>query len=209
MDNHIRQTFTNQIWMNNLSINCNDIKLLWLPLLASKLPLTSQKHFALCACKETLMFKMCAKCKCDGVRLNSFGCHAPLFKMVPTFLPTLSITCKYCCCFQNGFLSALPYLCMWIFAVVGSQGADYMRSKGYWTTTKTRKIMNTFGKWMTFYFCIIVLSSGSPFAPFFWWFLSFNENWLDKQVCSIGQTRIRTKRVDKTNISFVVSSFSK
>jgi len=44
---------------------------------------------------------------------------------------------------ENAFLSAVPYLCMWIFAVMGSHVADYMRSKGYWTTTKTRKIMNT------------------------------------------------------------------
>jgi len=44
---------------------------------------------------------------------------------------------------ENAFLSAVPYLCMWIFAIVGSHLADYARSKGYWTTTTTRKIMNT------------------------------------------------------------------
>ena len=47
---------------------------------------------------------------------------------------------------QNAFLSAVPYLCMWIFSLLGSQWADFMRTKGYWTTTNTRKIMCILGR---------------------------------------------------------------
>ena len=47
---------------------------------------------------------------------------------------------------QNAFLSALPYLCMWVVANSGSYLADFLRSRGYLSTTNTRKLFNTIGK---------------------------------------------------------------
>ena len=54
--------------------------------------------------------------------------------------------------FQNAFLSAVPYLCMWICAILSSHIADYIRTKGIWSTTKTRKIMNLIGKKVMYIF---------------------------------------------------------
>ena len=48
--------------------------------------------------------------------------------------------------FQNGFLSALPYVCMWIVANLGSQLADYVRTRSILSTRNTRKVFNSFGK---------------------------------------------------------------
>jgi len=43
----------------------------------------------------------------------------------------------------NGFLSALPYVCMWIFANASSQIADYLRTKSILSTGMTRKVFNS------------------------------------------------------------------
>ena len=47
--------------------------------------------------------------------------------------------------FQNGFLSALPYVCMWLFANASSQIADYLRTKSILSTGMTRKVFNSLG----------------------------------------------------------------
>lgn len=45
---------------------------------------------------------------------------------------------------QNGILSALPYLAMWIFSNIISFVADYMIESGRFTHTITRKIINRY-----------------------------------------------------------------
>lgn len=65
---------------------------------------------------------------------------------------------------QNGFVSALPYLCMWLFSMFISVIADWMLSSGRFNHTQVRKIINSIGK-------IISLRSFWPFAQYvedFW-----------------------------------------
>ncbi|XP_067010645.2 putative inorganic phosphate cotransporter isoform X2 [Anabrus simplex] len=47
---------------------------------------------------------------------------------------------------QNGTLSALPYLAMWLFSIVASHIADWMISSQRFTHTVTRKIINSVGQ---------------------------------------------------------------
>lgn len=48
--------------------------------------------------------------------------------------------------FQNGTVSALPYLAMWIFSMLISHVADWMISSGKFNHTFTRKIVNSIGQ---------------------------------------------------------------
>jgi len=58
---------------------------------------------------------------------------------------------------QNGFLSALPYLAMWIFSNVISFVADWMIESGRCTHTITRKIINSIGQYGPA-ICLIIAS---------------------------------------------------
>ncbi|XP_059168721.1 sialin-like isoform X2 [Physella acuta] len=49
---------------------------------------------------------------------------------------------------QNGFLSALPYLGFWLLITVSSWLADLVRSKQLLSTTATRKLFNSVGKFV-------------------------------------------------------------
>ncbi|CAH1802651.1 unnamed protein product [Owenia fusiformis] len=44
---------------------------------------------------------------------------------------------------SNGFLSALPYICMWLFFILGGQVADHLRKKQKLSTEATRKLFQT------------------------------------------------------------------
>ncbi|XP_072029826.1 sialin-like [Amphiura filiformis] len=46
---------------------------------------------------------------------------------------------------QSGFLSALPFVIMWLFYIIGSFIADFLRQNGYLSTVKTRKLFNSLG----------------------------------------------------------------
>lgn len=48
---------------------------------------------------------------------------------------------------QNGFLSALPYLCMWIFSFVVGVVSDKLISSGKITVTQARKICQGIGQY--------------------------------------------------------------
>lgn len=48
---------------------------------------------------------------------------------------------------QNGFLSSLPYLAMWIFSIMISWVADWMISSQRFNHTQTRKIINSIGQY--------------------------------------------------------------
>ncbi|XP_017780119.1 PREDICTED: putative inorganic phosphate cotransporter isoform X2 [Nicrophorus vespilloides] len=48
---------------------------------------------------------------------------------------------------KNGFLSALPYLAMWIFSMGISHVADWMLNSKYFTHTVVRKILNGIGQY--------------------------------------------------------------
>lgn len=48
--------------------------------------------------------------------------------------------------FQNGFLSALPYLAMWLFSMFISHVADWMISSHRFSHTVTRKVINSIGE---------------------------------------------------------------
>lgn len=49
--------------------------------------------------------------------------------------------------FQNGTLSSLPYLAMWIFSIVISWIADWMISSDRFNHTRTRKVINSIGQY--------------------------------------------------------------
>ncbi|XP_078595342.1 sialin-like [Branchiostoma floridae x Branchiostoma japonicum] len=46
---------------------------------------------------------------------------------------------------QDGFLSALPYLCMWLVQVLGGQLADKLREQQLFSTAAVRKLFNSLG----------------------------------------------------------------
>lgn len=48
---------------------------------------------------------------------------------------------------ENGILSALPYVAMWLFSMAISVVADWLISSGRLTHTKTRKIINSIGQY--------------------------------------------------------------
>lgn len=48
---------------------------------------------------------------------------------------------------QNGILSALPYLAMWLFSNIISFGADWMITSNRFSHTVTRKIVNSIGQY--------------------------------------------------------------
>ena len=49
-------------------------------------------------------------------------------------------------CVQSGFLSGVPYLVLWLTQMSSGMVADFLRGRGYLTTTTTRKIFNTVGE---------------------------------------------------------------
>lgn len=49
--------------------------------------------------------------------------------------------------FQNGFLSALPYLGCWILALFGGQLADFLRETCLFRTVVVRKVFTLVGEW--------------------------------------------------------------
>lgn len=61
-----------------------------------------------------------------------------------TWLEKIIILKRPLLCQQNAYLSALPYLLMWIVSVVSSVYADRLRAKGV-STGLVRKIFNTIG----------------------------------------------------------------
>lgn len=48
--------------------------------------------------------------------------------------------------FQNGLVSAIPYLAMWFFSMFISHFADWLISTGKCNHTRTRKIVNSVGQ---------------------------------------------------------------
>lgn len=58
---------------------------------------------------------------------------------------------------QNGFLSALPYLAMWIFSNIISFVADWMIESGRFSHTITRKIINSIGQYGAA-ICLVIAS---------------------------------------------------
>lgn len=71
---------------------------------------------------------------------NNWGFYT-LLTCLPTFLKDIlqfDIA-------RSGFVSALPYLVMWISINVSGLLADKLRAGGYFNTTQTRKVFNSFG----------------------------------------------------------------
>ena len=64
---------------------------------------------------------------------------------VTSFEEFLNATCNFEH-FQNGLVSAIPYLCQWIVANLAGQLADLLRSRHILSTTTARKLFNTMGK---------------------------------------------------------------
>ncbi|XP_070533110.1 sialin-like [Ptychodera flava] len=46
---------------------------------------------------------------------------------------------------QNGFISAIPYLLLWLIQTIGGRFADFLRERQILSTTTTRKLMNSLG----------------------------------------------------------------
>lgn len=47
---------------------------------------------------------------------------------------------------QNGFLTALPYMIMWLCSMGSGWLCDYLITRGYLSTTTARKIFTTIGR---------------------------------------------------------------
>ncbi|KAK9882064.1 hypothetical protein WA026_018914 [Henosepilachna vigintioctopunctata] len=72
---------------------------------------------------------------------HNFG-YETLMTELPTYMKQiLRFSIK-----DNGFLSALPYLAMWLFSIFISHVADWMLSKPYFTHTIVRKLINGIGQ---------------------------------------------------------------
>ncbi|XP_069162723.1 sialin isoform X3 [Procambarus clarkii] len=67
------------------------------------------------------------------------------FYTLLTELPTYMKNILHFNIAHDSFVSALPYLLMWVFSVVAGQVADYFRARGTLSTTATRRIFNSIG----------------------------------------------------------------
>lgn len=72
-------------------------------------------------------------------------CYNWSFYMMLTSLPLYMKTILHFDISQNSQLSAIPYLFLWLLMIMSGILADFLRSRGYLSTTITRKIMNTAG----------------------------------------------------------------
>ncbi len=97
---------------------------------------------------------------------------------------------------QNGILSALPYICMYMAAMVGGQLADALRSRQILSTVATRKIFQTIGIYLSmflgpiYFLCFISNSRKTvlsmPRKGRFWysaWDIQFLRERLKKDSC--------------------------
>ncbi len=55
---------------------------------------------------------------------------------------------------QNGFMSALPYLGMWLFEISAGQTADLLRTRKHMSTTRVRKLFSLVGRLSSLYFSL-------------------------------------------------------
>lgn len=69
------------------------------------------------------------------------------YETLMTELPTYMKQILHFSIKDNGFLSALPYLAMWIFSIFISHVADWMLTKPYFNHTLVRKIINGIGQY--------------------------------------------------------------
>ncbi|KAF7273182.1 putative inorganic phosphate cotransporter isoform X2 [Rhynchophorus ferrugineus] len=69
------------------------------------------------------------------------------YETLMTELPTYMKQVLHFSIKDNGFLSALPYLAMWLFSIFISHVADFMLTKPYFTITVVRKIINGIGQY--------------------------------------------------------------
>ncbi|XP_013195802.1 putative inorganic phosphate cotransporter isoform X2 [Amyelois transitella] len=69
------------------------------------------------------------------------------YETLMTELPTFMRQVLHFSIKDNGFVSALPYLCMWLFSMFISVVADWMLSSGRLNHTQVRKIINSIGEY--------------------------------------------------------------
>ncbi|CAG9102021.1 unnamed protein product [Plutella xylostella] len=69
------------------------------------------------------------------------------YETLMTELPTFMRQVLHFSIKDNGFVSALPYLCMWFFSMFISVVADWMLSSGRFNHTQVRKIINCIGQY--------------------------------------------------------------
>ncbi|KAG0717620.1 putative inorganic phosphate cotransporter [Chionoecetes opilio] len=67
------------------------------------------------------------------------------FYTLLTELPTFMKNILHFNIANNSFMSALPYLCMWVFSLLAGLLADTLRSRGHLSTTNTRRLFNSIG----------------------------------------------------------------
>lgn len=81
---------------------------------------------------------------CWAVGIANIG-HAWGFYTLLTELPTYMDNILHFNMKQNSFVSALPYLAMWLFSIMCSTVADYLISHQVFRVTTVRKIFNSIG----------------------------------------------------------------
>ncbi|KAL4705916.1 hypothetical protein ACJJTC_017498 [Scirpophaga incertulas] len=87
------------------------------------------------------------------------------YETLMTELPTFMRQILHFSIKDNGFVSALPYLCMWLFSMFISVVADWMLSSGRLNHTQVRKVINSIGEYGPAIGLLIAANTGcSPAA---------------------------------------------
>ena len=85
------------------------------------------------------------------------------FLFLIPYIPKCFCFYKVClllfCTFQNGLLSALPYLVSFIVALLAGQVADFLRYRGMLSTGNVRKLMTGTGNIPLHFACISVTAN--------------------------------------------------
>ena len=73
---------------------------------------------------------------------SNFGWYMLLVEL-PTYMKHIGFNIS-----ENSVLSALPYLCLFIFSVIWSNCLDWAKSQGWLTTVSVRKISTAVGQFV-------------------------------------------------------------
>ncbi|KAA0202901.1 hypothetical protein HAZT_HAZT011921 [Hyalella azteca] len=66
-------------------------------------------------------------------------------------------------CGQNAGLSAVPFLCMWVFTMLFASLLDFLLSKNIITTTVARKLATSVGRFALCSLAVVLLTLGTMF----------------------------------------------
>jgi len=132
---------------------------IWMPFVADS-PAThptisaAEKHYICSSLRDSIKKKsapvpwrqMCSSSAVWAVGIANVG-HAWGFYTLLTELPSYMDNILHFDMKQNSFVSALPYLAMWLFSIFCSGIADWLISRQYLHVTTCRKVFNSIGQY--------------------------------------------------------------